>query len=282
MVGTADSGGVRVAGGERGGSVAQLFPRVLPWLPRNQYGAIAAREARYWWRDARRRANLITIAVVGLFVPVIVNLSNSRVADAVHRTTPASMTISMLFIGVYAAVLQANQFGFDGTAYAAHLVAGVPGRTELRARAVAVATLLVPLLVVITVLVAVIAGQPSWLPTMLGGVFTAYGTGLAVNQFVSILAAYAMPETSNPFAMNAGRGLAKSLLGFVAMLATFALSGPFLILAVWLGGTALWAWLALPVGLGYGLGALVLGLYIAGDVLDRRGPELLLAVSPQR
>jgi ABC-2 type transport system permease protein len=282
MVGTADSGGVRVAGGERGRSVAQLFPRVLPWLPRNQYGAIAAREARYWWRDARRRANLITIAVVGLFVPVIVNLSNSQVADAVHRTTPASMTISMLFIGVYAAVLQANQFGFDGTAYTAHLIAGVPGRTELRARAVAVATLLVPLLVVITVLVAVIAGQPSWLPTMLGGVFTAYGTGLAVNQFVSILAAYAMPETSNPFAMNAGRGLAKSLLGFVAMLATFALSGPFLILAVWLGGTVLWAWLALPVGLGYGLGALVLGLYIAGDVLDRRGPELLLAVSPQR
>jgi ABC-2 type transport system permease protein len=289
MVGAAGSGGPRVrarAGGDaraaRGGSVAQLFPRALPWLPRDQYGAIVAREARYWWRDARRRANLITIAVVGVFVPVVVSLSNSQVSDTVHRTTPASMTLSMLFVGVYAAVLQANQFGFDGTAYAGHLVAGVPGRIELRARATAVSAYLVPALAVIGLLVGVIAGRPGWLPTMLGGVLAAYGTGLAVNQFVSILGGFAMPETSNPFAMNAGRGMAKGLLGFVSMLATLALTSPFLIAAVLLGDTALWTWLALPVGLGYGLGALALGLYIAGDVLDRRGPELLLSVSPRR
>jgi ABC-2 type transport system permease protein len=280
---SAASGGRRVvarAGG--GGPVAELFPRALPWLPRNQYGAIVAREARYWWRDARRRANLITIAVVGVFVPVLVNLSNPQVTDTVRRATPASMTLSMLFIGVYAAVLQANQFGFEGTAYAAHLIAGVPGRTELRARAAAVSTYLVPALVVISLLVAVIVGELGWLPTMLGGVLAAYATGLAVNQLVSILGGYAMPETSNPFAINAGRGMAKGLLGFVAMLATLALTSPFLIAAVWLGDTAVWTWLALPVGLGYGLSALVLGLYIAGDVLDRRGPELLLAVGPRR
>lgn len=289
MVGAADSGGPRVrarAGGDaraaRGGSVAQLFPRALRWLTRDQYGAIVAREARYWWRDARRRANLITIAVVGVFVPLVVSLSNSQVSDTVHRTTPASLTLSMLFVGVYAAVLQANQFGFDGTAYAAHLVAGVPGRVELRARATAVSAYLVPTLAVIGLLVGVIAGHLGWLPTMLGGVLAAYGAGLAVNQFVSILGGFAMPESSNPFAMNAGRGMAKGLLGFVSMLATLALTSPFLIGAVLLGDTALWTWLALPVGVGYGLGALVLGVYIAGDVLDRRGPELLLAVSPRR
>jgi len=292
MVGTV-SGGARVSGRVRAGygweaptggvsPVAQLFPRALFWLPRTQYGAIAAREARYWWRDARRRANLITIAVIGVFVPVIVNLGSPRVAEAMDRATPPSITISMLFVGVYAAVVQANQFGFDGSAYAAHLTAGVPGRVELRARAVAVAIYLVPVFALIGVVVAAVAGRPGWLPTMLGGILAAYGTGLAVNQLISILAGYEMPETSNPFAVNAGRGMAKSLLGFVAMLATLALSGPFLLVAVWLGDTALWTWLALPVGLGYGLGALALGLYIAGDVLDRRGPELLLAVSPRR
>ncbi len=261
---------------------AQLFPRALPWLPRNPYGAIAAREARYWWRDARRRANLITIAVVGVFVPIMINLTNYRLGGVTHRTTPTSMTISMLLVGVYASVLLANQFGFDGTAYAAHLVAGVPGRVELRARLVAVSAYLVPVLTLIGLLVAAFVGAASWLPTMLGAIFAAYGTGLAVNMFVSVLGAFAMPETSNPFAMNAGRGMAKSLLGFVAMLATMATASPFLIAAVGAGGTAIWAWLALPVGVGYGLGAVALGLYIVGDLLDRRGPELLLAVSPRR
>jgi ABC-2 type transport system permease protein len=261
-----------------------LFPRTLPWLPRNAYGAIAAREARYWWRDARRRANLITITVIGVFLPVMLNLGNSRLAGAgvEHRTTPTSMTISMLLIGVYAAVLLANLFGFDGTAYAAHVVAGVPGRTELRARLVAVSAYLVPVLILIGLLVAAFVGEASWLPTMLGAIFAAYGTGLATSLFVSVLGAYALPETANPFAMNAGRGMAKSLLGFVSMLATMAIASPYLIVAVWVGGTAAWTWLALPLGVGYGLAATALGLYIVGDLLERRGPELLQAVSPRR
>lgn len=282
MVGATSGGTIRSTRTASGGATAQLFPRALPWLPRNPYGAIAAREARYWWRDARRRANLITITVIGVFVPVMINLSNSRLAGVTHQTTPTSMTISMLLVGVYASVLLVNQFGFDGTAYAAHLVAGVPGRTELRARLVAVSAYLVPVLTLIGLLVAAFVGEASWLPTMLGAIFAAYGTGLAVNLFVSVLGAYAMPETTNPFAMNAGRGMAKSLLGFVAMLATMATASPFLIAAVGAGGTAIWAWLALPVGVGYGLGAVALGLYIVGDLLDRRGPELLLAVSPRR
>jgi ABC-2 type transport system permease protein len=290
MVGAASGGQVGGRAARAGGAgaavptVAQLFPRTLPWLPRNAYGAIAAREARYWWRDARRRANLITITVIGVFLPVMLNLGNSRLAGAgvEHRTTPTSMTISMLLIGVYAAVLLANLFGFDGTAYAAHLVAGVPGRTELRARLVAVSAYLVPVLILIALLVAAFVGEASWLPTMLGAIFAAYGTGLATSLFVSVLGAFALPETSNPFAMNAGRGMAKSLLGFVSMLATMALASPYLVAAVWVGDTALWTWLALPLGVGYGVAATGLGLYIAGDLLDSRGPELLQAVSPRR
>ena len=33
----------------------------------------------------------------------------------------------MLFVGALAAVTLANQFGYDGSAYAANVVAGVPG-----------------------------------------------------------------------------------------------------------------------------------------------------------
>jgi ABC-2 type transport system permease protein len=46
-----------------------------------------------------------------------------------------------------------------------------------------------------------------------------------------------------------------------------------------LGGA--WLWLAFPVGLGYGLAAVALGSYLAGDVLNRR-PELLQAVTRRR
>jgi ABC-2 type transport system permease protein len=43
-----------------------------------------------------------------------------------------------------------------------------------------------------------------------------------------------------------------------------------------------WLWLAFPLGVAYGLGAALLGAYLAGDVLDRRQPELLLTVTPRR
>jgi ABC-2 type transport system permease protein len=43
-----------------------------------------------------------------------------------------------------------------------------------------------------------------------------------------------------------------------------------------------WPWVALPVGAGYGFAAAALGCYLAGDVLDRRAPELLAAVTPGR
>lgn len=43
-----------------------------------------------------------------------------------------------------------------------------------------------------------------------------------------------------------------------------------------------WPWLAVPVGAGYGLAAAALGCYLAGEVLDRRTPELLAAVTPGR
>ncbi|HEX5541585.1 MAG TPA: ABC transporter permease, partial [Micromonospora sp.] len=76
MVGSA-GGSAATRNQTAGGAVDQLFPRALPWLPRNRNGALVAREARYWWRDTRRRAGIITLAVVGVFVPVMVSLSGT-------------------------------------------------------------------------------------------------------------------------------------------------------------------------------------------------------------
>ncbi|RQW93861.1 ABC transporter permease [Micromonospora inaquosa] len=288
MVGAASAGKAPARRGVAGGAVAQLFPRVAGWARRDRFGALVAREARYWWRDARRRANLITVAVVGIFVPVMINVTGGDFAAmgeegftaAASDSSPVVVTLSMVFVGVLAAVTLANQFGFDGSAYAANVVAGVPGRVELRARMTAFSLYVLPMLAVVAVALSVLFGKPGWIGLTIGSLVATYGAGLAVNSLVSVLGAYSLPETSNPFAMNSGAGLAKGLLTVLAMLASTVAAVPMVVAAALLGDA--WLWLALPVGAGYGLGAALLGAYLAGDVLDRRQPELLATVTPRR
>ncbi|MEV4621809.1 ABC transporter permease [Asanoa sp. NPDC049573] len=266
-----------------GAPVDQLFPGVLRWARRDPQGAVLAREVRYWWRDARRRANLITFAVAALFVSAMVNFGSviwaEQPASELHAST-LSFTLSMIFVGTLGAVTLANQFGFDGTAYAADVVAGVPGRVQIAGRAGAFSIYVLPLVVLIAVLVGVLVGEPGWIPLGLGTLLATLGCGLAINSLLSVLGAYALPETSNPFALNTGAGMARGLLSTLAILATVVVAAPMLIGTLLAGD--LWLWLALPIGLLYGLGAARLGSVVAGDVLDRRMPELLQTITPRR
>ncbi|WP_435206772.1 ABC transporter permease [Micromonospora sp. bgisy143] len=287
MVGSATAGRAPARGGVEGGAVAQLFPRAAGWARRDRFGALVAREARYWWRDARRRANLITIAVVGIFVPVLVNVMGGDFASqdggftaAVGDSSPVVVTLSLLLVGIVASATLANQFGFDGSAYAANVVAGVPGRVELRARMTAFSLYVLPMLMVVAVVLSVLLSRPQWFGLMVGSLLATYGAGLAVNSFLSVLGAYSLPETSNPFGMNSGAGMAKGVLTLLAMITTAVIGVPMVVAAALLGDA--WLWLALPLGTAYGLGAALLGAYLAGDVLDRRQPELLATVTPRR
>jgi ABC-2 type transport system permease protein len=268
----------------RGGAVAQLLPRALPGLRADEFAAVLARELRYWWRDAKRRANLISTAVVGLLVPLLLTVGwqvfEDEGPDAASLVlSPATVNLTLLFVGAFTPLILANQFGFDGTSYSAQVIAGVPGRLELRARSVAISLYLVPLLVLIGAGLGLLLGEPARIPAMCGLLLAGFGTGLVANHYLSILGAYALPETSNPFAVNTGAGVAKSLLSMLALAASYAMAAPLLVVAALLGD--LWLWLGLPLGLGYGLAAAVLGAYAAGDVLDRRAPEVLAAVTPR-
>jgi ABC-2 type transport system permease protein len=245
--------------------VARLL---FSWLPRNRFGALVAREVRYWWRENRRRASLITFSVVGIFLPVTLTVSGSG---------PGPM---LLFVGSLAAVSLANQFSFEGSAYAADIVAGVPGRVEVRSRATGYSVYVLPLLTVIAIVVGIVSGRPGLIASLLGELIATYGVGLGVVLPISVRAAYALPDSSNPFAMSSGGGLTKGLLTFGALFGAFVLTLPLLVVAHFLGDG--WLWIGLPFGVGYGTAAYLAGSHLAGRQLDTRMPELLAAITPNR
>ncbi|MEV8506648.1 ABC transporter permease [Actinoplanes sp. NPDC051475] len=265
MVGTAASPRPRQRTATNRKPVAQLVPR---WLPRNRFGALAAREARYWWRESRRRASLITFSVVGVFLPAFA---------AAASDGPAAPTGMLILVGALAAISLANQFGFEGSAYAANIVAGVPGRVELASRIAGFSAYAVPALLVIALVVGMVTGRPQTIPVLAGTLLAAYGVGLAIVLPLSVRAAYALPDTVNPFAMSSGGGLAKGLLSLGALLGAALATAPLQLGAHLLGDV--WLWVGPPIGIGYGVGALALGLRLAGPMLDRRAPELLATVS---
>jgi ABC-2 type transport system permease protein len=121
------------------------------------------------------------------------------------------------------------------------------------------------------------SGRWEQLPTGLGLLATFFGGAVASAAVLSVLAPYALPETTNPFAMNSGGASAKGLLAFVGILAAMVISAPMLVASAFLE-----PWLVLPIGLGYGGLAAWLGTLAAGAILDRRGPEVLMAVTPRR
>jgi ABC-2 type transport system permease protein len=98
---------------------------------------------------------------------------------------------------------------------------------------------------------------------------------------LSVHGAFALPESSNPFAMNSGGGCSKAVVNLATMAATLIISSPIAVAAWWLDGSA-WVVLLLLIGVAYGVSGAVLGAYLAGKNLDRRGPELLAAVTPSR
>lgn len=273
------------------GAVAALMPRVLGWPVRpGLFGAILAREWRFWWRDARRRASIVSILIASAVLPIAFNFAavdgstsgRIEVGPGVSGVSALGFTFAVTMAGTLAGMLLANQFAYDGNAYAAHLLAAVPGRVELRARAGAIALAAVPVQALVVVAVALLGGVPEQLPTGFGVLAAAFGAAVAAAALLSVLAPYPLPDTSNPFAMSSGGASAKGLLAFVAMISTFGLCAPVLLAAYTLGDVPFGPWVVLIGGLSYGATAVWLGTLIAGDVLDRRGPEVLAAVTPRR
>lgn len=273
MLGTVSSG-VSDSGPTAGpaGVVAVLFPGALRALPRSRFGAIVSREARYLWRDPRRRAGLVSLAMAGIVVPVALRV----VLEGSRTPLPYAVVIG----GMLAGMALANQFGHDGVAYAAHVLAGVPGRVELRARVAGLAVVMVPGLAAVTTVVALLTEGLAELPAALGAVFAGFAASSAVASVVSVRAAYSLPDSTNPLAMSGGSAGARSLVAMAGMVVASALTAP--VLATFTRLDAAWTPLVLPLGIVWGVLVLWVGTSFAGTRLDQRGPDVLQSITPRR
>ncbi|MEV6341984.1 ABC transporter permease [Actinoplanes sp. NPDC051851] len=272
MLGAATGAGARAARPTGRGPVDELMFR---WLPRSRFGALVARETRYWWRETRRRATLVTLTAAGVFLPLA-----SVFAPITGTDGGGGGAGGMAFVvGAIAPIALANQFGYDGGAYATNLATGVPGRVEVHSRAAAHALFTVPILLLVAVVTGLLDGRPDMIPARLGTLLAVYGTGLAMVLPLSVRAAFALPESTGPFALSSGGGLAKGLPTLAAMIGTMVVSLPVVLTGLLL--PPLWLWVGLPLGLGYGTVAYLIGSTLAGALLDRRMPEVLAAVTPR-
>jgi ABC-2 type transport system permease protein len=271
MIGTV-SGGRSALGGATTNVVDTLFPKALRSFPRNRFTALVAREWRYWWRDPRRRASLISLTIAGVVLPVALRAGDTTGGPR----TPLPLAVA--FSAILASMVLSNQFGTDGTAYALHLLVGVPGRIELRARAVALTLLMAPILTTAVVVVGILTGARAELPAAAGTVAAGLGVSAGASALVSVLAPYSFPNSTNPFAVSGNTAGLRGLLALVGSLAALVLVAPVLVLAMLVDAGVV----VLAAGVAWGAGGLLLGTHLAGDILDRRGPEILVAITPRR
>jgi ABC-2 type transport system permease protein len=243
--------------------------------PRTRFEALLARELKYWWRHPRRRAGLISLLAASVVIPF-----GLRIGTGGGSSGGLPLPIGMVFAGVFVGLALANQFGTDGTAYSLHVLTGVPGAVELRSRTAGLIVLTLPLICLGGIGAAWLTHVLDELPASLGIGMAALGVSAGTAGLTSVVAAYALPESTNPFAFNSGGSTVKSLLSFVSMFVALTLVTPLII-----GYFALPAglrWLLLPLGAAWGLAGCLLGALAGGAVVDRRAPELLEAVTPRR
>ncbi len=288
MLGTASTGAAKKAKAVDGRPVRAFLPGFLRSLPVGRFTGLVGREVRYWFRDPRRRASLISLLAASVVVPFAFTFglgtgSSAEEQEAARQSVGFSggaLVFSLVFAGAFVGLVLVNQFGNDGTAYALHMLTNVPGQVELAARAVGVGVLTFPLLAAGTVVVSVLSGHTAQLPAALGVGLCAFGISVGTAGITSVLAPYPMPDSANPFAMNTGQGSAKSLLSFVSMILTWVLASPMLVAFVLLPDHL--HWVLLPTGLLWGLALAWVGTRVAGNLLERRAPEVLAAVTPKR
>ena len=257
---------------EAPGREAELFPSALQWLPRNRFGAGVAKDLRYAWRVPQLRVQYLMLGL--MLVPVAFVATAQGAQPVVVLLAP----LALLLVGTAGF----NLFGADRGAVWLLEITGPAPRTDLLAKTVVTSGVGVPLVVLLSAVLAVITGGwPYLVPAILLAIGV-QGAVAAVGAVVSVLAPFPFPDSpTNVFAANAGAGCTAAALQGVGMIVELILLAPVaagVVLAV-TRDTSL-----LPVALlaiAWGAVLLWAGITIASKRLISRGPEFVTALQPR-
>ncbi|MBD8044307.1 transporter [Arthrobacter sp. Sa2BUA2] len=257
------------AAARRGAGKLGLFSR----FPATPTGAVAARALTYWIRDPRYSISLIIVPVMAAVLIFAVQ-------------TGEDLPPMVLILGPLVAFLLAfgisADISYDNTAFALHLSAGVTGAADRAGRAIACAVFALPATILAAVLPPVVIGQPETIPVLLGLSVGLLLCGLGLSSVFSARYTYNVPlPGESAFKTPPGSAGRTMLAQGLWLLAQLVLALPLLApaLAYAFGAGPVWGWVTLAVGIALGSFVLVMGIRVGGRWLDRRGPEVLLAVS---
>jgi ABC-2 type transport system permease protein len=259
-----------VTSGRRRGGAVPGRRRLLDRLPDGALWAVAARSLRYWRRDPRYVVIVVTSVLAAAVPLVAITVNGGR--GPLLATGP--------YVAFLLALSTSNGAGYDGSAFAAHLLTGVRGRQDRAGRALGLLLWGVPLVTAVSVVGAVLAGRPALTPACIGAAAGMLLGGTGASAVMGALLPYPVVEAGgNPFQTNAGGGLQALLAQFGTMAAASTVGLPGL---VGLVVSAVWrewvGWPTLVVGTGCGLAGLLAGVVLGGRLLESRGPEILAGV----
>lgn len=253
------------------GEDADLYPRLVRWLPHNRLGAAAARELRYGWRVPQLRIQWIFAVFVG-----VVAIGLTVFVDELDR--PETVLAAALPAGLQG-LSSLNLFGADRAVW--QLVAAESaGWRDVAGKNLAATLVLLPLMVVTAVVLAALTGGWTLVPLAVAAGLALLAVSFGVGDLASVLAPQRLPDSVvNPFARASGVGCATALIQLVAVSAIGALLTP---VALSVGLAAAFRPGMLPIavtgGVLYGALILGLGLTLAGRRLHDHGPELITAL----
>ena len=270
LVTPAFAGGGRRAAGKLG------FFSVFPQTPT---GAVAARCLTYWLRDPRYSAGLLIAPLIPLVM--VFGATQSAGFEAVGPI--------LSYAGAFAAFMVAwsisADISYDNTAFALHLATGVSGKADRTGRVMAAGVLALPLGLLFAVAGSVVAGDWQILPPALGVSLGATGAGLGLASVFSSRFTMAVPlPGDSPMKSKPGNNFGAVLIQLAGFAGAGILAVPVVALIV-IGAVThqpLFSWLALLLGAGLGALYVVLGIRMGAAQYNKRGPELLQAVSVER
>jgi ABC-2 type transport system permease protein len=265
----------------RGASRSKAFDtngrRRRSLLPATPVGAVARKELRTWWRDARRRVALLSTLIIGVVITVLPSLSGEN--------SPMLPFLPVL-VAFFASAQAGNLYGFDGSALWHTLV--IPGaeRPDVRGRQLAWALIVGPVAVVLAAVLPAVTSSAYAYSWVLGLLPAVLGAGAGVLVLQSVYVAFPLPDprrNASMFSSGGRPGCARVLQQLAIALLMIVAALPVLALEIVGAGTHLpvLRWAGVPVGIITGVVLAWWWGQVAINRLTARGPELLSTVGKE-